>query len=102
MKILALTTIALTAMALSAAGIAVAQTPPAADNSTTPAVPPAGMPGTTQNAPSAQKQIEASGYTDVKSLIRQNDGSWRARATKNNAEVSVAVDSTGNVTEIQQ
>jgi hypothetical protein len=69
---------------------------------TTPSVPPAGMPGTAQSATSAQAQIEASGYTNIKELKRQNDGSWRARATKNNEEVAVSVDSTGLVTQMSQ
>lgn len=70
--------------------------------STTPSVPPAGMPGTAQTATSARTQIEASGYTDIKDLKRQSDGSWRARATKNSEEVAISVDSTGTVTQISQ
>lgn len=55
---------------------------------------------TTTTANSAKAQIEASGYSDVKDLRRQDDGSWLARATKNNVEVALAVDSNGNVTQI--
>lgn len=89
-----------TAAALIAVvSIAVAQTAPATGTSTTPAAPPAGMPGSAQTATSARTQIEASGYTNIKDLKRKDDGSWQATATKNDAEVSVSVDSTGSVTQ---
>jgi hypothetical protein len=83
-------------------GIALAQTSPPTGTPTGPATPPAGMPGTPQSANSAKAQIEASGYTNVKDLKRQEDGSWQARATKNNEEVAVMVDGTGNVTQMSQ
>lgn len=85
---------------LTVSSIAVAQTPPSTGSSTTPAVPPAGMPGSApQTATSARTQIEASGYTQIKDLKRKDDGSWQAIATKNNAQVAVSVDATGNVTQ---
>lgn len=96
MKLVLLTAAAL----LASISIVVAQTGTPPGTSTTPSVPPAGMPGTAQSATSARTQIEASGYTDIKDLKRQNDGSWRARATKNNEEVAISVDSTGNVTQM--
>lgn len=104
--------IALTAVAMFAAtGIAVAQTtspttpstPPAAPTvpKTQPKTPPAGA--TTSTSPAAAKaQIEASGYTGVKALKRQEDGSWQARAMKNNVEVAVSVDGRGNVTQMSR
>ena len=79
------------AVLAAAASLSIAQVPP-----------PAGMPGTVQTATSARTQIEASGYTNIKELKRQDDGSWRAKATKNNIEVAVTVDSTGSVTQISQ
>lgn len=80
--------------------IAVAQMPPTTGSSTTPAVPPAGMPGSApQTATSARTQIEASGYTNIKDLKRRDDGSWQAIATKNDAEEAVIVDTAGNVTQ---
>ena len=89
-----------TAAALIAvASIAAAQMPPTTGTSTTPAAPPAGMPGSAQTATSARTQIEASGYTNIKDLKRKDDGSWQATATKNDAEVAVSVDSTGSVTQ---
>lgn len=55
---------------------AVAQMPPTTGSSTTPAAPPAGMPGSApQTATSARTQIAASGYKNIKDLKRQDDGS---------------------------
>lgn len=77
-----------------------AQMPASSGSSTTPAVPPAGMPGSSpQTATSARTQIEASGYTKIRDLKRNEDGSWQAIATKNDLEVPVSVDTTGNVTQ---
>ncbi|TAJ32736.1 MAG: PepSY domain-containing protein [Reyranella sp.] len=91
------------ALLVIVASLVMAQTPSSTDGqSTKPSAPPAGMPGTTQQATSAKTQIEASGYSDVKDLKRQDDGSWRAKARKNDVEVAVSVDSTGNVTQIEQ
>ncbi|MCC8427843.1 hypothetical protein [Reyranella aquatilis] len=82
-------------------GVAAAQMPPTTGTSTTPAVPPAGMPGTAQTETSVKTQIEASGYKNVKDLTRREDGSWHGTATKNDVEVAVSVDSAGNVTQAQ-
>lgn len=90
-----------TALIVIASG-AVAQMPPTTGTSNTPAVPPAGMPGTAQTATSARTQIEASGYTNIKDLKRKDDGTWQALATKNDAEVAVSVDSTGSVTQMSR
>ncbi len=86
------------AVLITISSIAVAQMPPPNGSSTTPAAPPAGMPGSApQTATSARTQIEASGYTRIKDLKRKDDGSWQAIATKNDTEVTVSVDTTGNV-----
>jgi hypothetical protein len=88
------------AVLVTISSIAVAQMPPTTGSSTTPAVPPAGMPGIApQTATSARTQIEASGYTNIKDLKRRDDGSWQAIATKNDAEEAVTVDTAGNVTQ---
>ncbi|WP_428682967.1 PepSY domain-containing protein [Reyranella sp.] len=84
------------------ATMAVAQMPPTTGTSTTPAAPPAGMPGTAQTATSARTQIEASGYTNIKDLKRRDDGSWQATATKNDTEVAVSVDTSGSVTQMSR
>ena len=84
------------------ATMAVAQMPPTTGTSTTPAAPPAGMPGTAQTATSARTQIEASGYTNIKDLKRRDDGSWQATATKNAPEVAVSVDTSGSVTQMSR
>jgi hypothetical protein len=91
----------LTAVAmLAATGIAVAQTT-TPTTPTMPKTPPAGA--TTSTSPAAAKaQIEASGYTGVKAMKRQEDGSWQARAMKNNTEVAVSVDGRGNVTQMSR
>jgi hypothetical protein len=104
--------IVLTAVAmLAATGIAVAQTTPTTPPTTTPATPPAAptMPKTppagatsSTSANAAKAQIEASGYSGVKALKRQEDGSWQARAMKNNVEVAVSVDGRGNVTQMSR
>lgn len=91
------------ALLVIVASVVMAQTPSSTDGrSSPPLLPPAGMPGTAQQASSAKTQIEASGYSHVKELKRQDDGSWRAKARKNDTEVAVAVDSAGNVTQIDQ
>lgn len=71
--------------------------------------PPTTQPRTPPTAPlspttatTAKAQIEASGFTDVKNLRRKEDGSWQARATRNNTEVAVSVDGKGNVTQMSQ
>ncbi len=94
--------IVLTAVAmLAATGIAVAQTATPPATPTMPKTPPAGA-TTSTSANAAQAQIEASGYSGVKALKRQEDGSWRGRATKNNVEVAVSVDGRGNVTQMSR
>ncbi len=103
MKHIILTTVAM----LAATGIAVAQTTQSPTAPTTPATPtmpktpPAGA-TTATSATAAQAQIEASGYSGVKALKRQEDGSWQGRATKNNVEVAVSVDGRGNVTQMSR
>jgi ABC-type nitrate/sulfonate/bicarbonate transport system substrate-binding protein len=95
--------LACAAALVALSSVAFAQMPAPTGSSTTPAVPPAGMPGSSpQTATSARTQIEASGYTKIKELKRNEDGSWQAIATKNDVEVSVSVDTTGNVTQISR
>lgn len=86
---------------VASVSVAAAQMPPTTGTSTTPAVPPAGMPGTAESESSVRTQIEASGYKKIRDLTRKADGSWHAKATKNEEEVAVSVDSTGNVTQVQ-
>lgn len=86
---------------VASVSIAAAQMPTTSGTPTTPAVPPAGMPGTAENESSVRTQIEASGYQKIRDLTRKADGSWYAKATKNDVEVAVSVDSTGNVTQVQ-
>jgi hypothetical protein len=44
-------------------------------------------------------QIRGAGYSGVNSLMRDNDGTWHARAYKGPADVLVAVDRSGHVSE---
>jgi hypothetical protein len=45
----------------------------------------------------ARAAIEASGYSEVKGLIKAADGTWRARAYFGKAEVKLVVDAQGRV-----
>lgn len=45
----------------------------------------------------AKSRIEASGYNNVSSLKKDNDGVWRGTAQKGGSAVSVSVDFQGNV-----
>ena len=86
---------------IASSTIALAQTtPPTTQPRTPPTAPTA--PTTATTATAAKAQIEASGYSDVKNLRRKDEGSWQARAMKNNTEVAVSVDPKGNVTQMSQ
>ncbi len=96
MKLVPLTAIAL----LASTSIVIAQTGSPSGTSTTPSVPPAGMPGTAQSATSARTQNRSQ-------RLHQHQGSetpgrrlLACTLTKNNEEVAIAVDSTGNVTQM--
>jgi hypothetical protein len=45
----------------------------------------------------AKARIEAAGYTNVSPLVKDKDGIWRGRASKNGAIMDVALDFQGNV-----
>lgn len=49
----------------------------------------------------ARRHILKSGYTQVSGLTKGPDGVWRGSAMKNGAQVQVALDFKGNVTEGQ-
>ena len=49
-----------------------------------------------------KEQIRGAGYSGVNSLMRDSDGTWHARAYKGPADVVVAVDRSGHLTETQQ
>ncbi len=44
-------------------------------------------------------EIRGAGYTGVNSLMRDTDGTWHARAYKGPADVQVAVDRSGHISE---
>jgi len=62
-----------------------------------------GLPKTPSNATAAEAaakaQLEAKGYTGVKSLSRDPAGNWAAKAMRNNAEVAVILKPSGNIRE---
>ena len=49
-----------------------------------------------------KEAIRGAGYSGVNSLMRDSDGVWHARAYKGPADVLVAYDRAGHVTETQQ
>jgi hypothetical protein len=65
--------------------------------------PSTGLPKTPSNASAAEAaakaQIEARGYTGVKSLTRDMAGNWAAKAMRDNLEVAVVLEPTGNIRE---
>jgi hypothetical protein len=66
-----------------------------------PAAPPTAMPTTKPIAgeAAAKAALEAKGYTKVKQLKRDNAGNWSGTAMRNNSEVAVVLDKTGNIRE---
>jgi hypothetical protein len=62
-----------------------------------------GLPKTSSNATAAEAaakaQLEAKGYTGVKSLSRDMAGNWAAKAMRDNVEVAVILEPNGNVRE---
>lgn len=96
-----LTTVAVVAVS----GIAFAQTSPTAPSTapkTSPSATTGGAAGVTTTGPLATEtlaktKLEASGYTGVKDLKKNADGSWSAKAMKDNKEMAVSIDAKGNV-----
>jgi len=89
-----------------AASAAVAQTPPANKDASTPAVatsrtvnpgaPVAGANSFTESQ--AKSRIEAAGYTGVSGLMKDKSGVWRGTASKSGHTTTVSIDYQGNVT----
>ncbi len=92
-SILAIALIATTTLAASAAQAQSKIMPPIAPNPK----------GTVASANATAEQaivkdeIRSAGLTAVNSLWRAQDGSWHARAQKNNVDVAVVVDRSGRV-----
>ena len=61
------------------------------------------LPKTPSNASvaeaAAKAQLEAKGYSGVRSLTRDQAGNWAAKAMRNNVEVAVILEPNGNVRE---
>ena len=49
-----------------------------------------------------KEEIRGAGYSGVNSLFRDTDGTWHARAYKGPADVQVAVDRSGHVSEMSR
>ncbi len=49
-----------------------------------------------------KEEIRGAGYSGVSDLERDSDGTWHARAYKGPADVLVAVDHSGHITEAHQ
>ena len=49
-----------------------------------------------------KEEIRGAGYSSVNSLMRDSDGTWHARAYKGPADVLVAVDRSGHISEMRQ
>ena len=49
-----------------------------------------------------KEEIRGAGYSGVNSLERDTDGTWHARAYKGPADVLVAVDRSGHISEMRQ
>jgi hypothetical protein len=49
-----------------------------------------------------KEEIRGAGYSGVNSLERDADGTWHARAYKGPADVLVAVDRSGHISEMRQ
>jgi hypothetical protein len=56
-------------------------------------------PNATAAEAAAKAQLEAKGYTGVKSLTRDTAGNWAAKAMRDNVEVAVILEPNGNVRE---
>lgn len=105
------TTLAALALIVAGTGLAHAQmqapsTPEGRDSRS--------MPGSTSNPNTAQPKspmnpsaaeaaakaaLEAKGYTGVKSLTRDMGGNWAAKAMRDNVEVAVVLEPSGNIRE---
>lgn len=44
-----------------------------------------------------KEKLKASGVKDIRDLVREKDGTWRARVQKDDSDVAVVVDTEGNV-----
>jgi len=95
-------------LTLGLTGAAVAQTPPATNSTTPPAVATGNGDSNTTAAPvagknsfteaQARKRLQKHGYHAVSSLTLDDSQVWRGTATKHGKSVEVAVDYQGNVT----
>ena len=82
--------------AIAVSTSAFAQTPAVkSPNTNNPAAPVAGANSFTEGQ--AKSKIEASGYTDISNLKKDDSGVWTGTATKGSQKVNVKLDFQGNV-----
>lgn len=60
---------------------------------------PASSPNATASEAAAKAQLEAKGYSGIKQLTRDSEGTWSGKAMRNNTELAVTIDTKGNVRE---
>ena len=98
----------LTIALVTASGVALAQTTTPSPSPTTPSSPSTTAPGSgasgsigTQGSlvdeTSVKAKLAAEGYTGVKDLKKNADGSWTGKAMKGSTEMAVSIDATGEV-----
>lgn len=78
-------------------GRAVDSAPGGTSNPTTNLPRPPSNPSAAEAA--AKAQLEAKGYSGVRTLTRDPAGNWSAKAMRNNSEVAVVLEPNGNVRE---
>ncbi|MDI1286588.1 MAG: hypothetical protein PSV46_19530 [Reyranella sp.] len=69
-----------------------AQTPSTPGSISTPSPP---APGIDEGV--AKTKLQADGYSDIRGLTANPDGSWSGKAMRDRSELSVTVDSAGNI-----
>lgn len=54
-------------------------------------------PNASAGTAATRAQLESAGFSNVKGLARQPDGTWTARAVKSGVEVAVSIDTAGRI-----
>lgn len=54
-------------------------------------------PNASAGTAATRAQLESAGFSNVKGLVRQPDGTWTARAVRQGVEMAVSVDTSGHI-----
>ena len=54
-------------------------------------------PGGELDEGAAKKRLEGEGYRDIRGMTPNADGTWSGRASRDNTEQAVTIDSSGNI-----